>query len=181
MWRPWPIPLPTRAPLAAVKLVAEYLPQAVANGDNLEARDKMAYAEYLAGMAFNNAGIGIVHAMATSRERFSTSPTGSAMPFFCPTVAPSTSSPVREDSPILPLPWGSIRRGWASWKSRSVVLKPYASCPPLSESRPACGGSGGQGKRYPDPSESAIKDICCLFNPRKIRIEDITRLYREAM
>lgn len=57
-------PVTDACALAAIRLVNEYLPQAVANGDNLEARDKMAYAEYLAGMAFNNAGIGIVHAMA---------------------------------------------------------------------------------------------------------------------
>jgi alcohol dehydrogenase class IV len=52
-------PVTDACALAAIRLVNEYLPQAVANGDNLEARDKMAYAEYLAGMAFNNAGIGI--------------------------------------------------------------------------------------------------------------------------
>ena len=57
-------PVTDACALAAIKLVSEWLPQAVANGDNLAARDKMAYAEYLAGMAFNNAGIGIVHAMA---------------------------------------------------------------------------------------------------------------------
>ncbi len=37
---------------------------AVARGDDLEARDRMAYAQYLAGMAFNNAGLGHVHAMS---------------------------------------------------------------------------------------------------------------------
>ncbi|MGE4560685.1 MAG: iron-containing alcohol dehydrogenase, partial [Desulfobulbus sp.] len=57
-------PVTDACAVAAIKLIVEYLPQAVANGDNMEARDKMAYAEYLAGMAFNNAGIGIVHAMA---------------------------------------------------------------------------------------------------------------------
>jgi len=45
-------------------LTAEYLRPVVANGANIEARDKMAYAEYLAGMAFNNASLGYVHAMA---------------------------------------------------------------------------------------------------------------------
>lgn len=33
-------------------------------GKNVEARENMAYAEYLAGMAFNNASLGYVHAMA---------------------------------------------------------------------------------------------------------------------
>ena len=50
--------------LQAINLVSEYLRPAVANGGDMEARDKMAYAEYLAGMAFNNASLGHVHAMA---------------------------------------------------------------------------------------------------------------------
>ncbi|MEG1458617.1 MAG: iron-containing alcohol dehydrogenase, partial [Acetivibrio sp.] len=35
-----------------------------ANGDYMKARNQMAYAQYLAGIAFNNASLGYVHAMA---------------------------------------------------------------------------------------------------------------------
>ncbi|BAF58691.1 MAG: iron-containing alcohol dehydrogenase [Pelotomaculum sp.] len=48
----------------SIKLIANNLRQAVANGENLTARENMAYASILAGMAFNNAGLGYVHAMA---------------------------------------------------------------------------------------------------------------------
>lgn len=57
-------PLTDSAALMAIQLVSEYLPMAVANGANMVAREKMAYAQFLAGMAFNNASIGYVHAMA---------------------------------------------------------------------------------------------------------------------
>lgn len=57
-------PLTDSAALMAIQLVPQYLPIAVANGMNMEAREKMAYAEFLAGMAFNNASLGYVHAMA---------------------------------------------------------------------------------------------------------------------
>ena len=50
--------------IKAVELIRDLLPAAVAHGQNMEAREKMAYAEYLAGMAFNNARLGYVHAMA---------------------------------------------------------------------------------------------------------------------
>lgn len=50
--------------IQAIKLIATNLRQAVANGQNLEARENMARASLLAGMAFNNAGLGYVHAMA---------------------------------------------------------------------------------------------------------------------
>lgn len=49
---------------AAVKLIFENLPTAVKDGHNIEARENMVYAIFLAGMAFNNAGLGYVHAMA---------------------------------------------------------------------------------------------------------------------
>lgn len=48
----------------AIELIVKYLRTAVDDGKNVEARENMAYAEYLAGMAFNNASLGYVHAMA---------------------------------------------------------------------------------------------------------------------
>ena len=48
----------------AIQMITHYLPKAVANGNYMKARDKMAYAQYLAGIAFNNASLGYVHAMA---------------------------------------------------------------------------------------------------------------------
>lgn len=45
-------------------MITEWLPQAVDNGQNLQAREMMAYGQYLAGMAFNSAGLGLVHALA---------------------------------------------------------------------------------------------------------------------
>ncbi len=48
----------------AIELIREYLPKAVENGTDLDARDKMVNAIFLGGMAFNNAGLGYVHSMA---------------------------------------------------------------------------------------------------------------------
>lgn len=50
--------------IQAIKLISNNLRQAVAYGHNMTARDNMANASLLAGMAFNNAGLGYVHAMA---------------------------------------------------------------------------------------------------------------------
>jgi alcohol dehydrogenase len=48
----------------AVELAARSLEQAVKNGTGIDAREDMCYASFLAGTAFNNAGLGLVHAMA---------------------------------------------------------------------------------------------------------------------
>jgi alcohol dehydrogenase len=48
----------------AVELVARSLREAVKDGSNIDARENMCYASFLAGTAFNNAGLGLVHAMS---------------------------------------------------------------------------------------------------------------------
>lgn len=50
--------------LKAMKNVFEYLPTAYEDGTNVEARCKMADASCMAGMAFNNAFLGVCHSMA---------------------------------------------------------------------------------------------------------------------
>jgi alcohol dehydrogenase len=57
-------PVTDACALKAIELIAKNLRAAVAHGGDMVARDNMAYAEYLAGMAFNNASLGHVHAMA---------------------------------------------------------------------------------------------------------------------
>lgn len=48
--------------LAAIRCVFSWLPEAVRSPSNEKAREGMAVAEYLAGLAFGNGGVGMVHA-----------------------------------------------------------------------------------------------------------------------
>lgn len=57
-------PLTDPLALEAVRLIGKYLRRAVANGEDLEARRGMANAAYMAGLAFSNGQLGIVHAIA---------------------------------------------------------------------------------------------------------------------
>ncbi|WP_409420299.1 iron-containing alcohol dehydrogenase [Pseudaeromonas sp. ZJS20] len=57
-------PLTDHSALAAIKVIAQYLPQAVDQGKDLVAREMMAHGQFLAGMAFNSAGLGYVHSLA---------------------------------------------------------------------------------------------------------------------
>jgi alcohol dehydrogenase class IV len=47
----------------AITLIGQYLRRAVKDGNDLEARDGMALAATLGGLAFSNAGVALVHAM----------------------------------------------------------------------------------------------------------------------
>ena len=57
-------PITDGCALKAMSLIAENLRDAVGDGTDMKAREAMAYAQFLAGMAFNNASLGYVHAMA---------------------------------------------------------------------------------------------------------------------
>ena len=50
--------------LQALKIIFKYLPIAYEDGNNIEAREKMANAATMAGMAFANAFLGVCHSMA---------------------------------------------------------------------------------------------------------------------
>ncbi len=69
-------PITDACALKAVTMIAENLPLAVEDGSNAKAREAMAYAQFLAGMAFNNASLGYVHAMAHQLGGFYNLPHG---------------------------------------------------------------------------------------------------------
>lgn len=50
--------------IKAIEMIARYLETAVFEPTNAEARNGMAVAQYIAGMAFSNVGLGVVHGMA---------------------------------------------------------------------------------------------------------------------
>ena len=64
--------------LKAIKLVFDYLPRAYKDGTDVEARDHMANASCLAGMAFANAFLGLNHSMAHKLGAFHHLPHGIA-------------------------------------------------------------------------------------------------------
>ena len=58
------VPESDKAALEAVKLIMEHLPQVMADGNNVESRQWLAWAAYRAGIALSNGGLGYVHAIA---------------------------------------------------------------------------------------------------------------------
>ena len=73
--------------MQAIKLTANNLRQAVANGGNVKARENMAMALLLAGMAFNNANLDMFMQWRTSWEAST----------ICPTVLQCASLPTVEE------------------------------------------------------------------------------------
>lgn len=52
----------------AIKLIVKNLPLCYDDPNNIEARENMAYAEYMAGIAYTNSGLGLAHAIVHGVE-----------------------------------------------------------------------------------------------------------------
>ena len=72
--------------LEAAQLIMQYLPTAVADGKNIEARQKMARASHLAGLAITQVGVGYVHAIAHNFGAYYHTPHGLANAIVMPHV-----------------------------------------------------------------------------------------------
>ena len=79
-------PISDAAALHAIRLIIEHLPLAVENGSDLLARGQMQIAALLAGWAFSNAMVGLVHAMAHSLGAICRIPHGLANGILLPHV-----------------------------------------------------------------------------------------------
>lgn len=167
--------------IAAIKLIVEWLPQAVANGANLEARDKMAYAEYMAGAAFNNAGVGIVHAMAHQPGALFNKPHGVCNAILLPHGCAFNLIASPKKFADIAVAMGVNIEGLSTMEAAEKGVEAIRK---LSKDVGIPSGLGDIGVKesdIPRLADNAIKDLCCFFNPRKISLDDLKRIYKEAM
>lgn len=80
------IPESDQHALEAVTLIMRNLPRVMANGQDEDARQMMAWAAYRAGMAFNRAGLGYVHGIAHNFGAYYHTPHGWANAIVLPWV-----------------------------------------------------------------------------------------------
>jgi len=174
-------PVTDSAALMAIKLISENLRNAVANGQNMVARDKMAYAEFLAGMAFNNASLGYVHAMAHQLGGFYNLPHGVCNAILLPHVERFnlTANPKRFAD--IAVAMGENIDGLSV---RDAADKAIAAIEKLSADIGIPAGLkelGVQEKDIKVMAENAMKDACSLTNPRLATLDDIIRVYKNAI
>lgn len=79
-------PISDATALHAIRLIAQYLPTVVHHGTDLVARGQMQIAALMAGWAFSNAMVGLVHAMAHSLGAICGIPHGQANGILLPHV-----------------------------------------------------------------------------------------------
>ena len=160
-----------------IETVCRYLPKAVANGQDEEARTMMAYAENVAGMAFSNAGLGMVHAMAHALGGHSNLPHGVCNAVLLPYVLsftgkhPEVAARMPRVAKAMGLSQGDTAAvvGYVSRLSSGVGIP--ATLKDLGKVTP---------EDFPVLADLAMHDACMaqnLFMPTK---EDVIRVYQAA-
>ena len=95
----------------SIRLVARWLPEAVANGENMAARTKMAWAAALGGIAISHAGTTLPHALGQPVSGLVAPPMGAASPPVSSRCCSSVSPAILRNSPPWPRPWTAAYPG----------------------------------------------------------------------
>ncbi|HAT4352050.1 TPA: L-threonine dehydrogenase [Clostridium perfringens] len=165
----------------AIELISNYLVNAVEDGQDVEARDMMAYAEYLAGMAFNNASLGYVHAMAHQLGGFYNLPHGVCNAILLPHVQEyNKSTSASRLAKIAKIMGGNIE-GLTDEQGADLCIDMIKS---LSQTIGIPEGLGVLGVKESDfetLATNALNDACSLTNPRKGNLEEVIAIFKKAM
>ena len=173
-------PITDAQAIQGMKLIGQYLRRAVANGHDLEARTNMAYASLLAGMAFNNADLGYVHAMAHQLGGQYDAPHGVCCAVLMPTVERwnMIASPERfVDIAVF------LGENIAGLSKMAAAERGIAALERISEDVGIPANIKSIGANPADFSlmaENALKDGNAFSNPRKGTKADIVSLFEAA-
>lgn len=173
-------PLTDAAAIMAIKMIAHYLPKAVANGNYMKARDKMAYAQYLAGIAFNNASLGYVHAMAHQLGGFYNLPHGVCNAILLPYVESynliGNMNRFRDVAQAMGVQVEGISVTCAAEKAIEAIKKLSRQLEIPSDLKQL----GVREEDFGIMADNAKKDVCQLTNPRTATREQVIEIYRQA-
>lgn len=166
--------------IKAIELIGKWLRKSV-DGDQT-AREKMALAQYIAGMGFSNVGLGIVHSMAHPLSAVYDIPHGKACAMlFCAVLkfnAPATGERYREVARAMGV------EGVDSMSKEEYQKACIDAIQKLSDDvgiPRKLSDSGVQEKDIDFLAESAMADACTPGNPRDVTKEDIVKIYKSIL
>ncbi|ALO05093.1 iron-containing alcohol dehydrogenase [Lactiplantibacillus paraplantarum] len=166
--------------IQAIKLIETSLREAVANGHNLEARTYMVEAEMLAGMAFNNANLGYVHAMAHQLGGQYDAPHGVCCALLLPYVEEYNLIACPERFAELAKIMGENTDGLSTRDAAELAIKAMKQ---LSEDvgiPHSIKEIGAKIEDFEHMATNALKDGNAFSNPRKGTKEDIIKIFQAA-
>lgn len=167
--------------IKAIEMIHKYLPIAVNDPTNPEGRNGMAVAQYIAGMAFSNVGLGVDHGMAHPMSALHDVPHGVACAILLPTV-------MRFNAPAAKEKYVEIAKACGVYKDGMTVDEAVkAACDEIANLSRIVGipehlsELGINEADIPALAEQAINDVCTPGNPREVTKEDIINIYKSIL
>ena len=167
--------------IKAIEMTHKSLPMAVNDPKNPEGRNGMAVAQYIAGMAFSNVGLGVDHGMAHPMSALHDVPHGVACAILLPTV-------MRYNMPACVDKYVEIAKACGVYKPEMTNQEAAeAACTAIEDLSKLVGipqhlsELGITEADIPALAEQAITDVCTPGNPREVTKEDIIALYHKIL
>lgn len=167
--------------IEAIRLIKQHLATAVAEPQNVEAREGMALAQYVAAQAFSNVGLGLVHGMAHPLGALFDVPHGVANALLLPTIMefnmPCAIDKYGKIAEAMGVNTAGMTREEAAQAAVDAVkaLSIEVGIPQhLTE-------LGIKESDIPALAQQAIEDVCTPGNPREVTLDDIKALYAKVI
>lgn len=173
-------PVTDACALKAIELIALYLKRATANGQDIEARNGMTYAQLLAGMAFNNASLGYVHAMAHQLGGFYDYPHGVCNAILLPHVSAYNAKVVPERFVAIAKALGENVAGLSISKAAAKAISAIKKLSGEVKIPAGLQVLGAKEEDVPILAANALKDACGFTNPKQATLEEIIEIYKKA-
>ena len=158
----------------AISLIGEALPIVVGKGSDVAARESMALASYMAGIAFSNAGLGLCHAMSHQIGANYGIPHGVANAIMLPSVMHYNQLVCKKSYPEIGLALtGRMMDAAETIRSIQQLIIDIGLPANLVE-------AGARKEDFAHFADDALKDPCLSANPRTARKEDIVGVYQHA-
>jgi alcohol dehydrogenase len=165
--------------LEAIRLVIRHLPRAVQDPQNMRYRNGMMLASLLAGLAFSNASLGLVHSMAHALGGLLDLPHGDCNAILLEYVVRFNFVAVAGRYRSVGQAMGVDMRGSpADGEVLAEALGRFRRLVGIHETLGRLGVTLGD---IPDMAHKAFHDPCLATNPTQPNVRDIELLYEQAL
>lgn len=174
-------PITDACALKAMTMIAENLTHAVEDGSNAVAREAMAYAQFLAGMAFNNASLGYVHAMAHQLGGFYDLPHGVCNAILLPHVQTFNCKAAAPRLRDCAQAMGVDVSQMTAEQGAQACIAEIRSLARQVNIPAGLRDLNVKEADFPILATNALKDACGFTNPIQATHDEIMAIYRAAM
>lgn len=174
-------PITDACAIKAIELIQGNLVNAVKQGQDIEAREQMAYAQFLAGMAFNNASLGYVHAMAHQLGGFYDLPHGVCNALLLPHVQEYNAKVVPHRLKDIAKAMGVDVANMTDEQGAAAAITAIKALSVSVNIPENLTLLGVKAEDIPTLAENALKDACGFTNPKQATHEEICQIFTNAL